>query len=315
MKSRGKLVSEDTLLDLIDSIYAAAGDDTLWPVFLNKLSNTFSGGNTPLIDPKRSQRLSLAPAVWTDLATFLRWVRSRHRKNLGEGELAVLRVILPHLRRASQVQGRIANLNGETQSLQSVLNRLATGTITVNASGEVVEINQAARHICSDNDGIVLDGKRIRVACRREDTELKHLLKTALMPSVSEDRPSYLMRVSRPSLRNPYSVVVVPAKLDSREHLFATEPRTVVFITDPEAAPIADAAVLRSVFGFTRAETRLASALMRGLSLREISEETRLSLNTLRTQLKGVFRKTNTNRQGELIMVLARASGALATDR
>src|SRR5688572_11809178 len=101
MKSRGKLVSEDTLLDLIDSIYAAAGDDTLWPVFLNKLSNTFSGGTTPLIDPERSQRVSLAPAVWTDLATFRRWVSCRHRKNLRGGGLAVLRVILPHLRRAS----------------------------------------------------------------------------------------------------------------------------------------------------------------------------------------------------------------------
>lgn len=315
MKSRGKLISEDTLLDLINSIYAAAGDDTLWPVFLNKFSNSFSGGTTPLIDRKVSQRVPVAPAVWTDLAAFLCWVSSQHRKNLGAGELAVLRVILPHLRRASQLHGRIANLNGEAQTLQSVVNRLTTGTITVNAIGEVVEINQAAREIFSANDGIVLDGKRIRVACRREDTELKHLLKTALIPGVSGERPSHLMRVSRPSLQNPYSVVVVPAKRDSREHLFATEPRTIVFITDPEAAPMADAAVLRSVFVFTRAETRLASALMRGLSLKEISEETRLSLNTLRTQLKGVFRKTNTNRQGELIMVLTRASGAIATNR
>jgi len=61
---------------------------------------------------------------------------------------------------------------------------------------------------------------------------------------------------------------------------------------------------LQIVFGLTPAETRLAEYLVAGKSLTEISEHLHLSRETIKSQLRSLFRKTGTHRQGELIALL-----------
>lgn len=63
---------------------------------------------------------------------------------------------------------------------------------------------------------------------------------------------------------------------------------------------------LQRVFGLTAAEARLAVRMQGGHSLNEIADELGLSRETLRQQLKGVFSKTGTNRQVELVLLLSR---------
>lgn len=50
--------------------------------------------------------------------------------------------------------------------------------------------------------------------------------------------------------------------------------------------------ILRQMFGLTQAETRVARELLTGANLREIAEATGRSVDTLRTQLKAIRRKT-----------------------
>ena len=64
---------------------------------------------------------------------------------------------------------------------------------------------------------------------------------------------------------------------------------------------------LRMLFGLTPAETRLAEHLARGINLSEISERLGLSRETCRSQLRSIFVKTRTNRQGELVAVILSA--------
>src|SRR3977135_3555452 len=52
----------------------------------------------------------------------------------------------------------------------------------------------------------------------------------------------------------------------------------------------------------------LSSALLEGLSLSETATRFQISVNTVRWPLKGLFGKTNTKRQGDLIRL---ASGAI----
>jgi DNA-binding NarL/FixJ family response regulator len=54
-------------------------------------------------------------------------------------------------------------------------------------------------------------------------------------------------------------------------------------------------------YGLTAAETRLASMLMEGLALEQIATRLGVSRNTLRSQLRQIFRKTGTRRQAELV--------------
>lgn len=65
---------------------------------------------------------------------------------------------------------------------------------------------------------------------------------------------------------------------------------------------------LERLYGLTRAEAELTVLLAQGESLEAIASARSVKLETVRTQLRTVYRKTGTHRQGELVC-LARALG------
>ena len=77
-----------------------------------------------------------------------------------------------------------------------------------------------------------------------------------------------------------------------------------VFIVDPENRIKADLPAYQRCFGLTPAEARLAAYLVEGMSLVEVARKHRLSITTVRSQLQGLFVKTETHRQVDLIRVL-----------
>jgi DNA-binding CsgD family transcriptional regulator len=66
----------------------------------------------------------------------------------------------------------------------------------------------------------------------------------------------------------------------------------------------------RQTFNLTKSEAEVAVALSRGHDIDEIADMRRVSIGTLRAQLRSIFTKTNTRRQSEL-MVLILSSGGL----
>jgi DNA-binding CsgD family transcriptional regulator len=63
---------------------------------------------------------------------------------------------------------------------------------------------------------------------------------------------------------------------------------------------------LQQAFALTPAEARLAGRIVAGQQLDHIAAELGVRLATLRTQLKRVFEKTETRRQGQLMQIGAR---------
>ncbi|MNG24166.1 Bacterial regulatory protein, luxR family [compost metagenome] len=61
---------------------------------------------------------------------------------------------------------------------------------------------------------------------------------------------------------------------------------------------------LTDLFQLTTAEQRLAELLCVGLQPRECAERLDTSINTVRSQLRSLFRKTGTERQTELVRLL-----------
>jgi DNA-binding CsgD family transcriptional regulator len=62
--------------------------------------------------------------------------------------------------------------------------------------------------------------------------------------------------------------------------------------------------LLRSHFGLTPAEARLALHLVAGETLRSAEVKLSISYETARTHLKNIFNKTGTSRQAELVIVI-----------
>lgn len=63
--------------------------------------------------------------------------------------------------------------------------------------------------------------------------------------------------------------------------------------------------LISGLFDLTRAEARLARELASGRSLDEAATTLNLSVNTIKTHTKAIFRKTGVKRQSELTALLS----------
>ncbi|WP_128962459.1 helix-turn-helix transcriptional regulator [Bradyrhizobium guangzhouense] len=78
-----------------------------------------------------------------------------------------------------------------------------------------------------------------------------------------------------------------------------------VVLVDPDQRFSPSAMILRTTFGLTPAEARVAASLAGGMELESIAASLHISPTTARNQLKSVFGKTRTRRQPELVALLA----------
>ena len=69
-----------------------------------------------------------------------------------------------------------------------------------------------------------------------------------------------------------------------------------------QAAPPVE--ILQALFDLSPAEARVAAMITEGHSVSTISQRLSVKPNTVRVQLKAIFSKTGTNRQGELVSLL-----------
>ena len=104
----------------------------------------------------------------------------------------------------------------------------------------------------------------------------------------------------RPSGKWPYIIHVLPLHRAATAET-SSDATALVLIADPEEEPEPAPALLRRLYGLTNTEASVVMRIVRGAGLKEISEESSVSLTTVRTHLQHVFDKTGTHRQAELV--------------
>ncbi len=185
--------------------------------------------------------------------------------------------------------------------------QLTAGLIVLSPELRLVRTNSAAERLLGARDGLV-DRDGVLEAVDLDDTTRLHAMLRALADASSPhadpstaDPPA--MRVRRASGAIPLSVAALRAPpLPSAASVARRD--VVLFVTDPEASLHPTEGAFVRLFGFTPAEARLARALCQGSTLDEAAAAFGTAANTVRVQLKALFKKTGTHRQAELLRVL-----------
>jgi DNA-binding CsgD family transcriptional regulator len=99
---------------------------------------------------------------------------------------------------------------------------------------------------------------------------------------------------------------VVPIRLSARD-IFVRCAAVLVLtpVTLPQAPPVE---LVQSLFDLTSAEARVARGLAAGKTVQDIATDGGLSLNTIRTHVRGVLEKTGCNRQVDIVALLTAIS-------
>lgn len=365
--------SEHDTLDLIERIYAAAEDQSLWPDFLEHLAGALRCAATNLFvqdlrnpagtasatfntDPKfqrsyaehyakvnifliRGRSLLKAGKVWfsdelcpdtesqrsefynewivpqghahgllgiafndKSVVGNLGAIRGRRQKRFSHEDRRLLRLLMPHLRRAVELRRHIHQTEVLHAATAQALDYWPTAVFVVDEAGRVLATNRSAQDLLREGDGIVLEQGKLKAALSHDGNGLERLLRTATAARPLDGCVGGTVNVPRPSDKRPLSAFVAPAS--RKDILFGMPGAALVFVTDPEKTELPDSHILQSLYALTPAEARVACLLAQGKDVKDIADEAAIHENSVRVQLKKIFDKTGARRQAELVKLI-----------
>lgn len=239
----------------------------------------------------------------------LRVTRPASGKAFSEKDKSILRIFLPHLRRAIQLHSKLDYLECERQIFAGAMNRLLLGIVSFGSDYSILEINQEAERILTEKDGIRRNGNSLKASNRSENQKLQRLIREAVDGSVSDSGSPLVeaMSITRQFDRSRLGIIVRSINMGQWSEAMR-RPAAAVFLRDPDYnSPQPSQDVVRRVFGLTRMEAALAIMLTKGKSLDEAAEELGVRRNTARTHLRSIFGKTGVSRQTMLVRMILKS--------
>ena len=243
-------------------------------------------------------------AIENNNTTVLNVVRPLGREPFRTPDVERAKRLLPHLVRAFRVSARLSNMEERLGGLEEFVDRSASAVFVVDGAGRVLHANRKGEALIAARRGFALRKGILEAVNPHDSRRLATLIGTA-GTNDRERRSSGHMALGGQGPRKPLSVTVTPA----RNGVGASFPSSCVLVsaTDPEAAVAIPEQQLRELFGFTRAELRLALQLLDGHELRIAADNLGISYNTGRAHLGRMFAKAGAHRQTELIQIITRA--------
>ena len=217
-------------------------------------------------------------------------------------DIALLEVLLPHLKIAMATRRRIAGLESRIAGCEAAFELIKYAMVLLDKEARVVLINSEARSILEQDRSFSWKDSRLVPKRQEEAAKLRGLIAMATATATSRATPGGAMSIFRAGMK-PLQIIVSPLRSEGASVL----PRAVVavFLNDPERSRAIPTELLRTLFGLTPAEARLALCLLDGKSLSDSAELNCVSRETVKSQISSIFLKTGARRQSELVSLLA----------
>ncbi|WP_262031729.1 helix-turn-helix transcriptional regulator [Microvirga sp. Mcv34] len=241
-----------------------------------------------------------------------------HRAD-GEGpfepaDARLLDHLLPHLRRAMQLRHKLHPDPSSASAASSALDALASAVVVVDADMGIVLANTAAEALAAGQAGLRFADQKIGPCLRnRMLTALHHEDQSAMSALVQatalRGSPGGGLRVRDAALTPRLAVLVspLPSRLsDGYGGLSGRVPgRALILLRDlGDVSRAPEPALLRRLFGLTRAEAEVACALYGGATKSAVAVKRGLQESTIRSQVDAILRKSGTTNLRDLERLL-----------
>ena len=149
----------------------------------------------------------------------------------GSAQLVIVKALLPYIRQFVRVRQALVKAEALGASMTALLDSTQIGIIHLDQHGRIVEVNDRARAILRQGDGLSDQGG-VLSACVPADRDRLERLVAGALPTSSTPAVSGSMRLRRTSVRPSFGVYVKP--LGSRQMDFgARRVAAQVLITEP----------------------------------------------------------------------------------
>jgi DNA-binding CsgD family transcriptional regulator len=207
----------------------------------------------------------------------------------------LLNRLTPHLIKATEISFRLGHLELEISKRDFMLDQHPTPLWLLDSDCHVVYANHAAVKQVSQSK-FELYERFGRLHSNHMDARLHHHVQKAF----GKNGPK---QASRLRLSNyGKDLLVVPVDADAPLNQLSHRPLVLVAYLSGQL----QIDLLASLFQLSPAEQRLADLLCQGHPPETCASILNVSINTVRSQLRALFRKTETERQAELVGLLTR---------
>jgi len=221
--------------------------------------------------------------------------------------LTICKFIMPHLQNALRLQKKLHGLQAKLNTLNKTIDRTPFGLILLDAKLNTMEVNEPARQILLQNDGLEIRNRKIKTVLPAQTTKLYQLMDTVLTNRKGTPaRFNNTFQVLRRSGRLPYELVITPI-LEGQDNPKLPDCAIAIFINDPDLINPSIDLVFFFFYDTATTETQVTIQLLNGSSSQEICDSLQIGRETFKSHLKSIFRKTNTHKQSELVSFILRS--------
>jgi len=238
----------------------------------------------------------LTEGPWSVTATLY---RADRQCGFDAAAISRFKALLPHLQRATQLRARLACADLHCADFRSALAVLDRAAILVDRESRVTFANRAAEQLFKGNGLSVSPNQHLSAPNPVQSQLLRRTIAECLVNGGSNGGASIIIHRQH---SRPLTVIVSALSRSRSVFDIAT---ALVLIDDPDClARPSRSELLRTGYGLTRAEARVALALVAGGRLRDVGDELGITFATARTHLARIFQKTDVSSQAQLVRLL-----------
>lgn len=202
-----------------------------------------------------------------------------------------------HIIRAREIRARLDWADARALQLRRALQTTRAAVLVVRADETVTFVSEAAESIVRESRHLALRDGRLLVADGTTRRALGELLRRTCVHDPEAAAEDGFLAITPPG--DPDRIVL---RVVGCGDLAAR--CCMVFLSKGYRRVSPSLARLRAQFGLTHAEARVAAALARGQSIREIAAAQHVLESTIKTHLKRIGQKTHTHRQADLVRLV-----------
>lgn len=209
--------------------------------------------------------------------------------------------LAPHVRTAVRTQ---MMLEGNTTNLLTgAMEAMSLAAFACDHAGRVIAMTPQAEILLSKGRFLKRHFNHLIAELPQDSLALEQSIQAAVA-GLQRPGPPLMKSLFIRSVqgdKTPDSIIVDVISLPAKPFAFSFTPRALVLVRGSQQGDQQLVAALKTTFLLTNAEAQIAMQLANGQKPEDIAESRKVSVVTIRTQIKSIYEKMGIHRQGDLV--------------
>jgi len=239
--------------------------------------------------------------------------RTSDCSDYGHSEKSLFEMLIPHLRRAIHLREERVQNTHLSNITSDTLSKVSVGSVMLDADGRVITSNSMADKKLEDGRGLMIRDDRLKATDPKKNLELKNTIEQALTAALDDDtiQGGIGFRIEEYPGKPLLDMVIKPITKTSYDGT-NLNPKVVIYINDCKKSNVElNIEILRKIYGMTRCEAQVSVHLVDGKTQAQAAELLNVSINTVKTHLRGIYEKLDAKNQSQVVAILNRSSARL----